>query len=54
MPDSLQLRLLRGLVEREVVPPGGEMPITFDLHLICATHRNILDMVITREFREDL
>ena len=54
MPFSLQPRLLRVLAEREVVPLGGETPIPVDLHVICATHRNILDMVASGTFREDL
>jgi transcriptional regulator of acetoin/glycerol metabolism len=45
MPASLQPRLLRVLAEREVTPLGGETPIPVDLHVICATHRNIMDMV---------
>lgn len=54
MPASLQPRLLRVLAEREVTPLGGETAIPVDLHVICATHRNILDMVASGEFREDL
>jgi transcriptional regulator of acetoin/glycerol metabolism len=54
MPASLQPRLLRVLAEREVTPLGGETPIPVDLHVICATHRNILEMVAGGEFREDL
>ncbi|MEZ4484334.1 MAG: sigma-54-dependent Fis family transcriptional regulator [Syntrophotaleaceae bacterium] len=45
MPASLQPRLLRVLAEREVTPLGGETPIPVDLHVICATHRDILEMV---------
>jgi sigma-54 dependent transcriptional regulator, acetoin dehydrogenase operon transcriptional activator AcoR len=54
MPANLQPRLLRVLAEQEVTPLGGETPIPVDLHVICATHRNILDMVANGEFREDL
>jgi len=54
MPASLQPRLLRVLAEREVTPLGAETAIPVDLHVISATHRNILDMVATGEFREDL
>lgn len=54
MPASLQPRLLRVLAEREVTPLGGETPIPVDLHVICATHRTILDMVASGAFREDL
>ena len=54
MPKNLQSRLLRVLAEREVTPLGGETPIPVDLHVICASHRNILEMVASGEFREDL
>lgn len=54
MPASLQPRLLRALAEREVTPLGGEASIPVDIHVICATHRNIKDMVCSGEFREDL
>jgi len=54
MPKHLQSRLLRVLAEREVTPLGGETPIPVDLHVICASHRNILEMVASGEFREDL
>lgn len=54
MPASLQPRLLRVLAEREVMPLGGETPIPVNLHVICATHRNIFDMVASGTFREDL
>lgn len=54
MPASLQPRLLRVLAEREVTPLGGETSIPVDIHVICATHRNIKDMVSSGAFREDL
>jgi len=54
MPTSLQPRLLRVLAEREVTPLGGETPIPVDLHVICATHRNVMDMAGCGAFREDL
>ncbi len=54
MPKNLQSRLLRVLAEREVTPLGGETPIPIDLHVISASHRNILDMVASGDFREDL
>jgi transcriptional regulator of acetoin/glycerol metabolism len=54
MPASLQTRLLRVLAEREVTPLGGETPIPVDLHVICATHHNVADLVGLGAFREDL
>jgi sigma-54 dependent transcriptional regulator, acetoin dehydrogenase operon transcriptional activator AcoR len=54
MPLSLQTRLLRVLAEKEVTPLGGETSIPVELHVICATHRNLNELVATGVFREDL
>lgn len=54
MPATLQTRLLRVLAEQEVTPLGSETPEKVNLHVICATHRNIADLVASGDFREDL
>ena len=54
MPLSLQARLLRVLQERKVVPLGGHRSIDIDVNLICATHRNLRELIEQRGFREDL
>ena len=54
MPLQLQTRLLRILAESEVLPLGADSPISVDLHVICATHCNLRDMVRQGSFREDL
>ncbi|MGE4542568.1 MAG: sigma-54-dependent Fis family transcriptional regulator [Pedobacter sp.] len=54
MPISLQPRLLRVLAEKEITPLGGGNPLPVDLNVVCATHRNIHDMVAEGSFREDL
>ncbi len=54
MPLMLQTRLLRVLEEHEVVPLGSETPIKVDLRVICASHRNLREMIARGEFREDL
>src|ERR1700692_1091275 len=54
MPLMLQTRLLRVIEEREVVPLGSDQPIPVNLHVISATHRDILQMIQEGEFREDL
>src|SRR6202045_1371692 len=54
MPLMLQTRLLRVIEEREVVPLGSDQPIPVNLHVISATHRDILQMIQDGEFREDL
>jgi len=54
MPLNLQTRLLRVLAEKEILPLGSETPIRVDLHVICATLRNLEELVRRGEFREDL
>jgi transcriptional regulator with PAS, ATPase and Fis domain len=54
MPLSLQARLLRVLQERRVVPLGGSRPLDIDVNLICATHRNLRELIDQRGFRDDL
>jgi sigma-54 dependent transcriptional regulator, acetoin dehydrogenase operon transcriptional activator AcoR len=54
MPIALQAHLLRVLQERQVMPLGGGKPIAVDVAIVCATHRNLRDMISAQTFREDL
>jgi sigma-54 dependent transcriptional regulator, acetoin dehydrogenase operon transcriptional activator AcoR len=54
MPIGLQSRLLRVLQDREVTPLGRSRPIPVDFAIICATHRNLRDLVDVGSFRSDL
>jgi DNA-binding NtrC family response regulator len=54
MPLSMQVKLLRAIQERKVVRIGSETPIPVDIHLVCATNKNLKKMVEAGEFREDL
>ncbi len=54
MPLSLQAHLLRVLQEREVTPLGSGRAIPIDINLVCATHRNLREMIERKTFREDL
>ncbi|PVE22087.1 sigma-54-dependent Fis family transcriptional regulator [Microvirga sp. KLBC 81] len=54
MPLPLQTKLLRVLQEREVVPLGGSRAVPVDFTLICATNRNLSELVQTGGFRSDL
>ncbi|MCH9651317.1 MAG: sigma 54-interacting transcriptional regulator [Deltaproteobacteria bacterium] len=53
IPLGLQPRLLRFLQEQEVRPIGGA-PISVDVRVICATHRDLEAMVAEGSFRQDL
>ena len=54
MPYPLQVRLLRVLQERVVDPLGSSKSIPVDVAIICATHRNLREMIEQNRFREDL
>ncbi|NNM61905.1 MAG: sigma-54-dependent Fis family transcriptional regulator [Steroidobacteraceae bacterium] len=54
MPLLAQTRLLRVLEEMEVTPLGAESPIKVNLRVMCASHRNLREMMSRGEFREDL
>jgi transcriptional regulator of acetoin/glycerol metabolism len=54
MPYSLQVRLLRVLQERVVTPLGATRAIPVDVSIVCATHRNLREMIAQNLFREDL
>lgn len=54
MPMPMQAKLLRVLQEKEFSRVGGEEVLRVDVRLIAATNRNLLDLVTTGKFREDL
>ena len=54
MPLAMQARLLRVLQERTVAPLGSAREILVDVHVLCATHRNLRDMMARGLFRDDL
>jgi len=51
---ALQAKLLTALQRRSIVRVGGSSPIPIDVRLICATNRDLREMVAKGEFREDL
>lgn len=54
LPPRAQVRLLRVLQNREIERVGGSDPISVDVRIIAATHRNIEEMVNNGGFRKDL
>ena len=51
---GLQAKLLTALQRRSIVRVGGSTQIPINVRLICATNRNLQEMVSNGEFREDL
>jgi len=54
MPLTMQVKLLRVIQEKEVLPVGGEKPISVDVRFIAATHRDLKEDVEKGNFRQDL
>ena len=54
MPLALQAKMLRFLQERVIERVGGRSEIEVDVRVVCATHRNLSEMVAEQTFREDL
>jgi two-component system response regulator HydG len=54
MPLELQAKLLRALADGEVRRVGDTRSFGVDARIVCATHRDLRELVRTGRFREDL
>lgn len=54
LPLTAQVRLLRVLQNHEVERVGGKRPVSVNIRVIAATHRNLQSMITEGAFREDL
>lgn len=54
LPKGMQAKLLRFLESGEIRRVGDNNSFTVDVRVVCATHRNVEDMVAQGDFREDL
>ncbi len=54
MPMHLQVKLLRVLQENNIRPIGATDPIAVNVRVISATHRDLQQLMMSGQFREDL
>jgi two-component system NtrC family response regulator len=54
MPMSLQAKILRFLQEHMIERLGGHRTIPVDVRVVCATNRDLKELISTGSFREDL
>jgi transcriptional regulator with PAS, ATPase and Fis domain len=54
VPQHLQVKLLRALEAKEILPIGSTTPRRIDVRVLAATNRNLRDEVDAGRFREDL
>jgi len=54
MSPALQVKMLRALQEREVVPVGATEPVPIDVRIIAATNRDLEQEIRRGTFRSDL
>jgi two-component system response regulator HydG len=54
MSPALQVKLLRALQEREVIPVGATEPVPVDVRIIAATNRELEEEIRRGTFRSDL
>jgi len=54
LSPALQAKLLRFLQEKVIERIGGRQEIPVDVRVVCATHRDLSEMISRGEFREDL
>ncbi len=51
---SIQVKILRAIQEREVLPVGGQLARKVDIRIIAATNENLEEAIKRDEFRKDL
>ena len=54
LPLPAQVKMLRTVQEKEIVPVGSSRPIKIDVRIIAATNRVLIDEIAAGRFRSDL
>lgn len=52
--SRMQVKLLRALQEKEIMPVGSTKIIPIDVRIICATNKHLEELIRNGQFREDL
>lgn len=54
LPANLQVKLLRAIEQKEILPLGTTTPVQVEIRIIAATNRDLQQAVNERTFRDDL
>ncbi len=54
LPANLQVKLLRAIEQKEILPLGTTTPVKVDIRIIAATNRDLQQAVNEKTFRDDL
>lgn len=54
IPTHLQVKLLRAIELKEILPVGAVTPVKYDARIIVATNKNLPELIALGKFREDL
>ena len=54
LPLAMQVKLLRAIQEKSVRPVGAQTEVKVDVRVLCATHKDLADLVAHGRFRQDL
>jgi transcriptional regulator with PAS, ATPase and Fis domain len=54
VPLNLQVKLLRAIEQKEIMPVGGTKPEIIDVRIVAATNKNLAEEVENGNFRTDL
>jgi two-component system, NtrC family, response regulator PilR len=54
LPLTMQVKLLRAIQERSIRPVGTQSEVKVDVRVLCATHKDLNELVRQGKFRQDL
>lgn len=54
LPLLMQVKLLRAIQEKTIEPVGASRPVPIQVRILSASHKNLLKLVKSKHFREDL